>query len=335
MRAKNILKYFVIAAITIVLVLAILKNISLENTWQSLKQIGFGTLLVCFGLHFLVFVFRSLPMKMLLAQIPFFPLLNAHLIHNFYLQIIPASLGELTLPELLKEHISRTKTLSGLLVARLYSIAIVGLIFLVSILLIFNNSPFLDLEYKKIFTYLMLGLLVLIALSVIAYKAKKHNVLLSQLKNKVLRMYNEAKDVVIRSILPWTLIMITGSNMLYLLFMALFYKVIMARIGVDLGVIPILFIMTIQVAILLLPIKSLGGFGTTEGSWMLGMMALGIDRSVALETGLIIHIVTLLSAFIFFVIGLTIRSISAQRRLSGAASINSKSKLWEETHGEH
>jgi len=62
--------------------------------------------------------------------------------------------------------------------------------------------------------------------------------------------------------------------------------------------------MSIQVAILILPIKTFGGFGTSEGSWMIGMMALGIDKKIALETGFTIHIISLLSAFIFFIIGL-------------------------------
>ena len=321
MRARFSFKYLIIAAITIVLVLAILKNISLDSTWQSLKQIGFGTLLVCFGLHFIVFVFRSLPMKLLLVQVPFLKLLNAHLIHNFYLQIVPASLGELTLPELLKAYVNRTKTLSGLLVARLHSIALVGLIFFASILLLFRDFHFLHLEYKKIYTYLLVGLVVLIFLAILVFKSKKHNAIVSRLKDRLSLVFNEVKDVVIRSMLPRTLIVITGSNMLYLLFMALFYKVLLVRIGVELGVIQILFIMTIQVAILLLPIKSFGGFGTTEGSWMLGMMALGIERSVALETGFIIHIVALLSAFVFFIIGLIFRRLSTRDTLG----INSNS----------
>jgi len=316
------LRYVLIAVATIILLSAILANISLESTFQSFRDIGLKTMLYCIGLHFFVFVFRSLPMKLLLAQVPFLKLLNAHLIHNFYLQIVPASLGELTLPELLKGYISRTKTLSGLLVARLHSIALVGLIFFASILLLFHDFHFLHLEYKKVYTYLLVGLVVVFFLAMLVFKLKKNNALISRLKNKLSRVFDEAKDVVIRSLLPRTLIVITASNMLYLLFMALFYKVLLARIGVELGVIQILFIMTIQVAVLLLPIKSFGGFGTTEGSWMLGMMALGIERGVALETGFIVHIAALISAFLFFVVGLTMRSISDKRRKSGAASIN-------------
>ena len=76
------------------------------------------------------------------------------------------------------------------------------------------------------------------------------------------------------------------------------------------------FIMSLQLAILVLPIKSFAGIGTTEGVWMIGLVSLGFEKTLALESGVILHIIILISAAVFFLLGLFIKKALLDTRLS-------------------
>ena len=55
---------------------------------------------------------------------------------------------------------------------------------------------------------------------------------------------------------------------------------------------------------LILPIKSIGGFGTTEGSWAIGLILLGITKKSAIQAGFVIHIFALINVIFLFLIGI-------------------------------
>jgi len=47
-----------------------------------------------------------------------------------------------------------------------------------------------------------------------------------------------------------------------------------------------------------LPIYGIGGFGTTEGFWSLGFVALGVEKTTAIVTGFVYHIFSILYTLI-------------------------------------
>jgi len=162
---------------------------------------------------------------------------------------------------------------------------------------------YIKLDFEKllilIFIFIMISLLLYIFYKIKLYKLPILNKISCKIHNIILNIKIIIKDLSFKKFI--LLIIIT---MLYILFLALFYHIILQKINLSFNLIQLLFIMSIQVAILILPIKTFGGFGTSEGSWMIGMMALGIDKKIALETGFTIHLISLLSAFIFFIVGL-------------------------------
>ena len=108
---------------------------------------------------------------------------------------------------------------------------------------------------------------------------------------------------------------LTFITLAYITFLALFFKVILVKLDIPVSLIELYYIMSLQLAILVLPIKSFGGFGTTEGAWMIGLMSLGIEKKTALESGIIMHMINLASAAIFFALGLLAKYIY-DRKLS-------------------
>jgi hypothetical protein len=53
----------------------------------------------------------------------------------------------------------------------------------------------------------------------------------------------------------------------------------------------------------LLPINAFAGFGTQEGGWVLGFGLLGVERELALSTGIAVHLVQLSNTVLFGAIG--------------------------------
>lgn len=300
MNKKNLI-YLVIA---IIFILLILININLNDILKSIQIIGLKTIFLCLLVHFCVYVLRCLTMSIFLHKnISFFYLLNAHFVHNFYLSIIPASLGELSLPILLEKFVPKSKSFSILLITRFINLLIIIILFIISIILIFHDMIYIKLDFEKllilIFLFILISSLLYIFYKIKLYKLPILNKISCKIHNIILNIKIIIKDLSLKKFI--LLIIIT---MLYILFLALFYNIILQKINLSFNLIQLIFIMSIQVAILILPIKTFGGFGTSEGSWMIGMMALGIDKKIALETGFTIHLISLLSAFIFFIIGL-------------------------------
>ena len=87
----------------------------------------------------------------------------------------------------------------------------------------------------------------------------------------------------------------------------LFYLVIMRGISIELSFFQVIFISSIGIVFMILPIKSIGGFGTTEGSWALGMMLLGYGKEAAIESGFVVHIYALINVFLLFLLGISFK----------------------------
>ncbi len=294
-----------IILITIVFMILIIANVSMKDVINGLFSIGIGTFLLCLLIHFFVYLIRSITMSVFLKkEVPFFYLLISHLIHNFYLNIVPASMGELSLPLLLNKFVSKTRTFTVLLITRGFSFAMFCLLFLISVFIIFGKYTLININYK----HLSLSLAALLVIYILYLLLRKTNIVnkvfIVKIKEKLLKLkmsfvFSIKKELVFSRILSLSLL-----TLAYITFLALFFKVLLVKLNISVSFIELYYIMSLQLAILVLPIKSFGGFGTTEGAWMIGLMSLGIDKKIALESGIIMHIINLASAAIFFALGL-------------------------------
>lgn len=309
-KRRSRFRNLVIILLTALFLAIIFQNVSLERLRTGFAAVGYPAALICLALHLLVFVFRTIPMAILMREVPFVQLLNSHLIHNFYLQILPANLGELSLPLLLASYAPRSKSLSTLFVARAYTTMVVLMLFLVSLLSLHGTAYKLTFDPRKSVYIVGCAIILGLTLALFAIPKLKHsnNRIINYGWLKLNNIFGKIREQLANSLTPIRLIIILISNLIYLFLMACFYQVLLHRLGISVNLMQQFFIMSIQVAMMLLPIKSVGNFGVVEGSWMLGLLVLGFGRSVALETGLIVHLVALLSAAFYFVIGLLLKN---------------------------
>jgi uncharacterized membrane protein YbhN (UPF0104 family) len=83
----------------------------------------------------------------------------------------------------------------------------------------------------------------------------------------------------------------------------LFYAVLVRGLGLDATLMEATFGSALAVLSNVLPVNGFAGFGTQEAGWVLGFAALGVERDLALATGLGAHVVQLVNASLFGLLG--------------------------------
>lgn len=83
----------------------------------------------------------------------------------------------------------------------------------------------------------------------------------------------------------------------------LFYAVLVRGLGLDATLMEATFGSALAVLSNVLPVNGFAGFGTQEAGWVLGFAALGVERDLALATGLGAHLVQLVNASLFGLLG--------------------------------
>ena len=72
------------------------------------------------------------------------------------------------------------------------------------------------------------------------------------------------------------------------------------------------FASTLGIVATLLPVGTLGNFGTQEMGWALGMTMMGVDRETALATGFSTHLVGFVLAGLFALIGAPFNAVGGR-----------------------
>ena len=88
----------------------------------------------------------------------------------------------------------------------------------------------------------------------------------------------------------------------------LFYMSVLRGMDIRLTFFQTVFVSSIVLLTLIMPIKSFGGFGTTEGAWAIGMMVLGFSKEISIRSGFVIHLFNLINVIVLFICGTVLRS---------------------------
>ena len=311
---KNKRTTFILSSLfTIILLVILILNVEYKQVIVDLQKVSFNYILPAFIFHFLAYFFRTWSFHLFTKKgvIKFGTLLNVHLIHNFYVHVIPASLGELSFPLLLKNKLKTSESLSILFISRFVSMLVTVILFIISILIIFDISQFITFDIQKWFLLFFLFISILIVLFYFHRKIisfLKKNKFLRKAIEKGFTLLNTMKNDAVRLKNPRTLLFFLFSITMSILSIAFFFMFILRGLDIELNLFQILFISSIGVAFILLPIKSIGGFGTTEGAWTIGLMLLGFSKEISISTGFVVHIYALVNVLIFFSIGLIIKN---------------------------
>ena len=306
---------------TIIVIVFIFKYISLDDIINAVNSVQIKYILIGFIFHFLAYFFRTLVFYSFLTKenVNFNYLLQIHFIQNFYVHIIPASLGEFSFPLLLKKRIDMTKSFSVLVISRIISLALILFLFLTSGIYLFNFLKIIDLK-SNIYTLLNYsGLILLIVVLFIIFTIKSkiniqkiiiNNKILNKINSKFIKIHTKIKSEMFQLKNVGFIVKIIFYSLLALLCSMTFSIILLKGINIELNIFQVIFVSSIGVAFLILPIKSIGGFGTTEGSWAIGLMLFGISKQTALQAGFVVHIFALINVVFFFLIGIIFNTIN-------------------------
>jgi len=297
---------------TAILLFILIINIELQDIYNNIKKVKLIYILPAFLFHIGAYFFRSLSFYLVTekGKISFWQLLFAHFVHNFYLHMIPANLGELSFPILLKGKLKTEESLSMLFISRFISMIVTVLLFLLSLFFVFqwkNNFVFNIQMYSVIIALLLLigFLMFLFRAKIIAFLSK--NSFIKKIITKFLSLLNSVRNDILKFKSLSFFLFYMFSIVVSILSVSYFYLFILQGMEIDVTIFQVIFVSSIGIAFVLLPIKSIGGFGTTEGAWTVGLMLLGFTKELSITAGFVVHLYALINVVIFFFIGLIFR----------------------------
>lgn len=287
----------VITAVFVALLLAFIDPGTIVSTLTSIHPLW---ALAGLGLYAFGYYFRTLRFRLLLQdKVTMRDLYPTVCMHNMINSISPVRTGELSYVYLAKRlhKIPTSEGLATLTIARLFDMIAISTIFIVATLA-FSDPPPVMISAAIISALLMIGaILILVAVSRLgdefadavdrfaaSLRISYRTVRFLLEKNReitegfyVIRSFRFGLRVFAISIALW----IANYVMAFMLLNAM---------GIDLGVLAVTLGVTFSLLATVVPIHGIAGFGTHEGVWAIGFIALGLSAEKAIASGFSFHI---------------------------------------------
>lgn len=312
---RKIYSIFVAIIITIVLLAILFSQINFSDVIKILTKIKPIYLIAGFLFSLAGYLLRALRLYILLnREIEIKELFSIVCIHNVALSIFPARSGELSYIYLLNKRHNRTagEGAASLVTVRIMDIITVSLFFLMSIILI-HNLPAIVMNATRIIGIFLCFTVFFILMfiwncdkfvhwlrTITIYLKLNENKIVNYLLNKLDEMSGTFKRITRRQFINSLIISIGIWIMLYLIL----YMEIKAM-GIDISLTPFLLASTFFLMTSIIPVQGIGGFGTLEGGWAISFMAVGVMKDVAISSGIIMHIISIIYLILIFIIGFT------------------------------
>ena len=301
----NIL-YFVIGLFVLYF---LLKQINFHDLIQLIFQVKIEYFLLGGLLYLCKSLMRALRFKRINQRFSprFLEMLRLTLATSLASQIMPMKLGELSYVYLIKkeEKSSISYGLSSLIVIRLIDLLAISLLFIV-ITLITHPSAKLSIYFQSILWFIafllaiIFGLLILSAFDranlqfLLRFRLVERLPLLKKLALGLDNFLTNLKQYTILEYLEWTGL----ASIEWLINYFIFYVLM-----VGLGLTPTFFDTVVSVTFAslasVLPINSIGNFGTQEAGWATGMVLLGYSKEIAIASGFATHLLTMAYMLLF------------------------------------
>ncbi len=323
---KNLKTIVLSTLFTAILLVILIVNVDFLQVIESIKTVEWYYILPAFFFHVLAYVFRTLGFYLFARheKVGFSELLWVHFIHNFYLHLIPANLGELSFPILLKHKMKTENSFSILVVSRFVSMLVTILLFLLSLYMVLGAQGSFQLKTGNY--YILAGFLVFFSFILYYFRKKiisvlQKNTFFNKIIEKIIKLFKSVQNNLSMLKNPVFLIFYLLSILFSLLAVSYFFLFILKGMELEMSIFQVIFVSTIGIAFVVLPIKSIGGFGTTEGAWTLGLMLLGYGKQIAISAGFVVHIYSLFNVILLFFIGLALRYFFKSKSLLASNSV--------------
>jgi uncharacterized protein (TIRG00374 family) len=300
MDRKLIISIFV----TLVLMAILLSQIEIEDIYNTISSVPLLWVLAGFFLYIGSYFFRALRFYILLnGKVHIGNLFAVVSLHNLSINILPARLGELSYVYLVKRRGIKTGVgIATLIIARIFDLAAISLLFFVSVANM-QNLPKMISETLGAMAVL-LGLLVTVFLFLGYFKetslkameglVSKLNLGRFHITGHIMEKGREIAEsfgtihsrkqilsIFISSLFIWSL----TYSVVY---------VLLNQMGIEADIWTVIIGATFPIFATILPLHSIGSFGTFEGAWALAFISLGVSREMAIATGFGYHILALL-----------------------------------------
>ncbi|MBN1502537.1 flippase-like domain-containing protein [Candidatus Woesearchaeota archaeon] len=299
------MKLIISLSITLALALLLFSQINLSQIVDILANLNPIYLLVAVLSYGFVLLLRAIRFSVLL-KLETRELVPIVMTYNLLNYMLPFKIGELSLPYMLKKikkH-SFTKALSCLIIARSFD-------FIIVILMLLSGFLVADRIFTELARALPMVLLLLVFLMSLTYllifKSHYFVLLISKIKLSKFEGIKEkfitflknfeslkSEKLLMRVFILSFLAFITGLINTYLILLSLGYNVAANNL---------LLIVPIGVLSGILPLQGILGLGTFESFWIAGFVLMGYSLPVAVLISLGIHVIQLVSAGFFGLIG--------------------------------
>ena len=297
----------------LILLVFLFSQININDLTNTLMKISLVALIFGFILYFLGYLFRIIRFKIILnKQVPFLQLFKIVALHNFFTQVLPARSGEISFIYMLKKRgFSWSESTASLFLVRFFDLLAVGIIFLFGLLFIQLNG-----SIKNIYWGLVLFFLIFTILFLIYFKLNRKLIgffikflhLVRIRGEKIIKFIEEANEEVYNFLKkPKKFILsLFLSLVLWITLFILPYYVI-SLFGINIGFFTALVALSLTLLLALVPIQSFLNLGTYEGIWALVFMLVGVDKELAITSGISFHFVFIFYFIIFALLVLIIR----------------------------
>lgn len=296
-----------VAIITLTLVAILLSQIKVADVVDILIGIEPVYLVAGFGLYALSYFFRALRFYVLLnREVGIKDLFNIVCVHNMVNSLLPARTGELSYVYLLKKRHNKTAGTGAatLIIARLFDMITILMLFFLSTLFVSIRFDMAAEIRLMIIALMFVGVLVLIitisqghTFVMLLRKMATHlGMDKIRILDYVFRKMDEATESfsdMHRGTFIWSALI---SIVIWIILYSVNYTLIIAM-GIDMNFWTVLFASTFALITTILPVQGVGGFGTIEGGWAIGFIAMGVPKEVAISSGFSVHII-LISYFL-------------------------------------
>lgn len=315
MNYKKILKISISIVLSVVLVWFLYSQISLKDLINLFHNVSYKYLLLGLFIYLLIFFLRVIRMNLFLeGKINLKNLSIIMAIHNFFINVIPARLGELSYVYMIKKtnSIDISKNVFSLLATRILDVYGQLLLFLIFVLLLNPIPPLIKNIW--ILCFVFLAIFTLLIIIVLIFKERFFIIL-----NRILRLFSFNRFMLIQKISQKSEEMVEHFKILRnkkifykTLILTFFINILMYSIVYfvllaftpPLGVIKTFVGSGIAGFTNILPIQGIMNFGTFEGGWTLGFLLLGMQKELAIITGFSYHIMSLFYTFILTICGI-------------------------------
>jgi len=221
-----------------------------------------------------------------LNELPFSRLFSVVAIHTLANNIYPARTGELSFIYLLRE-LDKGRLFSVLLLARFMDIVCIGMIFSLSVAFLAMNRVYwlffpLAVVVAAFLSFLLLFVERFIPETGVLVKVKSF---LSSTRCAFFSLKPYVFPVFLASFLVWAIKYVA----FYFLTLSIF-----TTFGVHISFWQAVFGVSFSELTTVLPIHSVGGYGTFEAGWTGAYILLGFDRKMAVTSGFLFHTLLLL-----------------------------------------